>query len=839
MRNRLKKFFYEELEEKEFIHSRYLSLIGWIFSVVLIFGVWSLSERYFDNQAQIRFEHHVDEEVYRLQARLKEYENLLRVGGGFFESSDYVSRSDWYAFVHSVDLDHNYPGMLGLGFSRMMMPNEVAIIEEKMRREGYSSFALKPKGYRPIYSSILYLEPLNTRNRVAIGYDMYSEPVRREAMDRARDTGWVIASGKVTLIQEIDQNIQAGVLIYCPYYAEGEAADSVQKRRKSLIGYVYAPLRIGDFIAANFKHKHDMYIKIYEGDGKRDEALLYSPSELHNYPSEHFAERVLYFGGRQWHLYFSSTSAFDARNDSHYPVVFAVIGLIIYLAMMYIIVELLKSRSLLSIKTEALEHEKEAAQNYLDIVEVMVLVLDTEYKIQVINRRGSEILGYSAEEAIGKNFIELFIPERIRPQMKTIAEILIQPNGYEYNENPILTKDGSERLIAWRNRRLYDEDGTIIGILSSGEDITDIRRTQLQLQESEAFYRTLFGSIEESIVILNEDRIIDCNEVALRLFDTVREDFIGRSIFETSYEIECQDYSLNRYITVAYGGEFTSARCTLRLYKNPDMVKIVDFSFSRFGSESENKLVMISRDITRKVEEEKLLTLHGRQAQMGEMISMIAHQWRQPLAIINAITSQMRLKALINESEDTEFIENLIKIEQQSSHLSQTISDYRDFFRPDKPKERFKVGSVIDHALNLIDHALKNHSIHIQTSGVEDVTLYTYRNELLQVLIVLLKNALDAFLENKIVSGEIVISAYKQGENCVIRVYDNAGGIPKEVVHKLFSPYFTTKNDGFGTGLGLYMSRTIIQDHCGGSIEVSSEGNTTTMTITLPYEGEL
>lgn len=836
MKNRFKIFFYEKFEEQAFIHSRYLSIIGLILSFGLIYGVWFFSERFFFNQAQMRFEHHVNEDLYSLNNRLQQYENILQSGVGFFQASDDVSRDEWYRYVSAIDLKENYPGMQGMGYAIVLPPVSIKIFEDKIHRDGYTSFEIKPKGNQKHTTTILYLEPLDKRNQAALGYDMFSEPIRREAMERARDTGKAALSGKVTLLQEIDKDIQAGVLLYLPYYSEDENTNTVEKRRHNLLGYIYAPFRMGDFINANFSHANTMSIEIYDGAGKGENNLLYKSPIVSDYHSDYQAERTLNIGGREWHIYYSSSPEFDVRHSSQYPILFALIGLIMYLIMLYIIVELLKKRSLLKLKTEALEQEKEIAQNYLDIVEVMVLVLDTEYTIQVINRRGCEIIGYSAEEAIGKNFIELFIPERMREQIKDVAESMISHNGYEYNENPILTKEGDERLIAWRNRLLKDDEGNVIGVLSSGEDITEMRHTQLQLQESEAFYRTVFGSIEESIVILNENRIVDCNDVALRLFDTTKESFIGQSIFDTAYEIECQDYPLHHHISIAYNGEFTSARCTLRLHKNPNIIKIVEFSFSRFGTNDENKLVMISRDITRKVEEEKLLTMHGRQAQMGEMISMIAHQWRQPLAIINAITTQMRFKAIMNGTEDDEFVDNLVKIEQQSSHLSQTISDYRDFFKPDKPKEHFNVGSLIDHALNLIDHTLKNHSIHIETSDVQNMRLYTYRNEVLQVLIVLLKNSLDAFIDNKVERGEITISTQPDGNYFMIAIKDNAGGISEEVRHKLFTPYFTTKNDGYGTGLGLYMSRIIIQEHCNGLIEAMSDGNSTTFIIRLPYE---
>lgn len=836
IKNRFKRLFFENFEEKVILHSRYISMIGFTLSLVLIYGVWSFSERYFFKQAQARFEHHVDENQYTLKSHLLQYENALRSGVGFFQSSDDVSRDDWRRFIGILDPKTYYPGVLGIGYSMMLPETQVASITQKIR-EGKDSFPKRTDtGEVKTHSAILYLEPLNQRNRVAIGYDMFSESVRREAMQRARDSAKAALSGKVILIQEIDKDIQAGVLMYLPCYADADDANTLEKRRRSLLGFVYAPFRMDDLINAIGTHKEALFLEIYDGERSGRDNLLYRSPEMLHHRSDHFAHRTLSIGGREWHLHYASSPTFDARHNTLYPIVFALIGLILYLFMMYVIVELLKKRALLKIKTEALEQEKKSAQNYLDIVEVMVLVLDTDYTIQIINRRGCEIIGYGAEEAIGKNFIELFIPERMRTHLRDIANTVMYHNGYEYNENPIITKKGDERLIAWRNRLLQDDEGRVIGILSSGEDITEMRHTQMQLQESEAFYRTVFGSIEESIIILNENRIVDCNDVALRLFDTSKELLLGQSIFDTAYEIECHDYPLHHYITVAYGGEFTSTRCTLRLHKNPNIIKIVEFSFSRFGTNDENKLIMISRDITRKVEEEKLLTMHARQAQMGEMISMIAHQWRQPLAIINAITSQIRLKAIINESDDREFINDLVKIEQQSSHLSQTISDYRDFFRPDKPKERFNVASLTDHALNLIDHTLKSRSIYVDNSGVENVTLYTYRNEVLQVLIVLLKNSLDAFIENKVSRGEIVIRAYAEGKYCIITIQDNAGGIPQEVIHKLFSPYFTTKNDGLGTGLGLYMSRIIIQDHCGGLIEATSEADSTILTVKLPYE---
>ncbi|MDD5160087.1 MAG: MASE3 domain-containing protein [Sulfuricurvum sp.] len=383
-----------------------------------------------------------------------------------------------------------------------------------------------------------------------------------------------------------------------------------------------------------------------------------------------------------------------------------------------------------------------------------------------------------------------------------------------------------------------DVDGPISGVVGAYTDITEIRRTQLQIKESEKFYRTIFASVHEAIIVLEQYTIVDCNGLALSLFGTDKETLIGKDIFDLAYDIECRKESFHYYLDLAYQGQYVTDECSLRLYNAPDEIKIIEFTLSGFSDNDENKLIMIARDLTEHIEEERIFRMNTRQAQMGEMISMIAHQWRQPLAIINAITSQMRLQELMKDENNIHLIDNLKKIEEQSTHLSQTISAYRDFFRPDKPKEHFNISILIHNALSLVDHTLKNHGILVETISLHDPKLFTYRNEVLQVLIALLKNSLDAFVEKRILDGHIRITLDGDDEYGIISIRDNAGGIAPEIINKLFIPYFTTKTKNNGTGLGLYMSRMIIQDHCHGMISVNSQGNETIFTIKLPYEKE-
>lgn len=485
----------------------------------------------------------------------------------------------------------------------------------------------------------------------------------------------------------------------------------------------------------------------------------------------------------------------------------------------------------------ALECEKKTAQNYLDIVDVMLLVVDTEKKVQLLNRRGCEIIGYDFHEVVGKNWIENFLPERFHSEIVDVSEKLIKSDKVaSYHENPILTKNGEERLIAWRNTPLFDHENHSIGILCSGEDITEMRKTQQKIKESEEFYRTIFSSVNEAILILHDNVITDCNELALELFEKEKVELIGMDIFDAADKIECRNESMDFHLDAAYLGRDTIAECSLTLHTK--VTKVVEFTLSGLGTVTGDKLVMIARDMTKKIESEKLFNLQTRQAQMGEMISMIAHQWRQSLAIINAITTQMRFKEYMNGNENSIEQNNLIKIEEQCTHLSQTISEYRDFFRPDKPKEYFELSLLLKHALNLIEHTFKNQGIDIEEVIQGDPKLFSYRNEILQVLIALLKNSLDAFEGNELEYGKITITLSSDDAYCILRIHDNAGGITPENINKLFIPYFTTKNKNDGTGLGLYMSKMIIQDHCQGELDVHSQNNETEFTIKLPYQKE-
>ena len=216
-------------------------------------------------------------------------------------------------------------------------------------------------------------------------------------------------------------------------------------------------------------------------------------------------------------------------------------------------------------------------------------------------------------------------------------------------------------------------------------------------------------------------------------------------------------------------------------------------------------------------------------AQMGEMISMIAHQWRQPLTAISSTAIAMKLKAQRGKLDDESIYRMTDRISNYSQHLSSTINDFRNFFSPSKDKRDTTYAPIIKSVLNIIEVSLHNKNITIKKEFNSNTIFNTYPNEVKQVLLNLIKNAEDAVLGNGIENPTITIRT----DANTLSVSDNGGGIPKEVLGDIFIPYFSTKLEKNGTGLGLYMSKVIIEEHCEGKICVSNSNEGAVFEVVL------
>ncbi len=236
-------------------------------------------------------------------------------------------------------------------------------------------------------------------------------------------------------------------------------------------------------------------------------------------------------------------------------------------------------------------------------------------------------------------------------------------------------------------------------------------------------------------------------------------------------------------------------------------------------------------------EKEKLMIAQSRQAAMGEMISMIAHQWRQPLTVIGMHTSNILIEHALDKMDMDKMKEHINGINLQVEHLSSTINDFRDFFKPDKQKTSVSCEKIIADLSKMIDQNMRDQEITVTYTVKTELALYTYAHELLQVLLILVSNAKDAIAEQGIKEGKIEVICSDDGNYVYIEVCDNGKGIKKEDMKSLFEPYFSTKGKN-GTGLGLYMSKIIMNKHINGDITFENREEGICFKLMLPLDKE-
>ncbi len=220
---------------------------------------------------------------------------------------------------------------------------------------------------------------------------------------------------------------------------------------------------------------------------------------------------------------------------------------------------------------------------------------------------------------------------------------------------------------------------------------------------------------------------------------------------------------------------------------------------------------------------------------MGEMISMIAHQWRQPLSAIASASALINLKAQLNKLDKETALEVSQNIANYTQHLSATIDDFRDFFKQDKEQDTTNFTYLVKSVFSIIRSTLENNNIAvIEELNCKD-SFMAYSNELKQVIINLVSNAQDVLVEKKVQSAYIKLKSYSDDENYILEISDNGGGISEDVIDKIFNPYFSTRLKQDGIGLGLYMSKTIVEEHCRGKLSCYNTSDGACFKVELPY----
>lgn len=344
-----------------------------------------------------------------------------------------------------------------------------------------------------------------------------------------------------------------------------------------------------------------------------------------------------------------------------------------------------------------------------------------------------------------------------------------------------------------------------------------LKRKNEVLQESNQEFEHLINSTIEAIFILEEGKVVDVNNEGVKLLGAKsKEEIIGMhalTFIDASFH-ELARKNLEQNFTLPYEA---------KAVKHDGTVFPVLIKGHKFRLKNKNVRVSALIDLTELKSKETLLLEQTKMAALGEMLANIAHQWRQPLSVISTATSGMKVQKSYNMLSDELFNEYNDAIMTNVNYLSQTIDDFKDFVKENKVSKAFNVEVHLQKNISILTPMLKSNSITVISQIDSTLVIKGVENELTQAIINIVSNAKDAFNDNDIKERYIFIKGYQEKENTIVTFQDSAGGIPNDVINKIFEPYFTTKHKSQGTGLGLYMTRKIIVESMNGKIEVGND----------------
>ncbi|MDD2356289.1 MAG: EAL domain-containing protein [Thiovulaceae bacterium] len=430
-------------------------------SIMMIAMMWVISREYYDTLRKDEFQKDVMVNMDLIQKRMINNTYLLQSCVALFDASKSVTRQEWHNFIASQYIEKNYPGIQGIGYSKLMS------FSDEMR----------PRGKQLQYAPVLYIEPMNKRNIMAIGYDVFSEPTRRSAMLSARDSALPAMTDKITLVQEIDEHKQHGMLIYLPIYKKNMKIDTVNERRRAIDGYISGVFRMNDLMEKIVIKRSVVNFEIYDGKNITENHLLYRSFRPSSYISKYHIQEQLLINGRVWHINLSSTKEFDENSDTLYPLLITLAGMTVYFLLLYIIVSLIKSRRLLIQQSFELLKLSQAIEQ--SPVSIVITNLDGE--MEYVNAAFTKNTGYTKEETMGQNPRILqsgkTLPESYEEMWKHISE------GQNWQGEFInRRKDGSEYIETVSMSPVFQRDGSISHYIGIKEDITEKKQSQERIQ---------------------------------------------------------------------------------------------------------------------------------------------------------------------------------------------------------------------------------------------------------------------------------------------------------------------------------------------------------------------
>ncbi len=850
--------------------SKNLRKFDWLPVIVLIIllsstmVIFKIYNDYTYEKNHLLFESQTELLKLKVEQRLDIYSQILESGRALIEVDDEISRSDWKVFVESQNIQERYPGVQGIGIVKHTTDeNEFLKDMQELEDNSLLNRDIPTRSFDEAYNYVFLLEPPDKRNLNAYGLDITTEPVRRQAFEKARDTNAFSATNRITLVQEIDEEKQFGVLLNLPFYEKGKQISNVDERRENFLGIVNMAFRMADFMSSVLDNElPDIEVKIYDGEIS-DDNFMFSNKPLDFQDSNDIIfikESQINVFGNSWTLSFAGTANLISHEDNIIGTFIVVTGLAISVISFFLIS---LYRKPVVIREKQSEGKKFVSRNSVIIIFITsgAIILLTWYGIAVpILENPDELIEHTSQ-----NIGIIQVREDLESELTKSSQALIEwyrvikdKDGYTYTiETTYIAKDILNDEVLWEltipesmnsiTRQYTDKDGHVTfpnHLEKKNYRVYDLGGEVLEYEFSKElnvgdlvvyeFKGTTTFDISDEYPEFYPNRIyedytsVDYVEPVTGTAISYRENFVDYAIIDGEkipiliVENWPTNFSQQNSINIA---KYYKSLYFFYEYIVPlIIIAILIISY----------IIFI---LNKKIFSETLEILSMKESEKNKnlMISMVHHELKNPMQAVLLSAELLQMKETLSEKQK-ERIKVIISGLEQMNFI---LNDLRELERLDRNKIEFSmekedlrelIESIITRFKPIAES--KKISVDLDMSGTWTVVIDKKRVE--QVIFNILQNAADFVLPD---SGKISIKVQKQ-KGTLISIQDNGPGISPELAEKVFDEFYQIKTPKAthrkGIGLGLAICKKIINAH-GGKIWVDTEYSSgARFCITLP-----
>ena len=807
----------------------YFNYIVLLISITLsLFLAWTTQQNINEND-QLKFQSESQELTLKIKGRMESYRQVLYAGVSLFNVSDNVSQEDWHKFVKTLEMDENFIGIQGLGFSKVIDKN-----------------SLKTENtHQEIYTSILYLEPLDSRNIRAIGYDMFSEKTRREAMNRALDSGKAAMSGKVRLVQENGKNEQAGFLTYVPVFKKGASLQNRAERVEALKGFVYAAFRADDLIEGimgeRFKH---VKMSVYDGTESQSN-LLFKTNKDTLKINNLTCKRYMNIDGRDWLIVKQPDEGFFEKSPlvRFLPVIVFLIGMI-FSFLIFILISFMASRQKLS-----QELADNISKQYVDQTKRLNNILEGtnvgtwEWNIQtgetVFNGRWVNMLGYSLEELSPttlETLTHLLHPDDAFIVDKEIQSHFSGESEFYRVEIRLRHKDGHWVWILAKGKVFdWDMQGKPLIMYGTHQDISETKSIEQQIVKEKNFISAIVENANAIIAVIDSSgTMVRLNPYGQEFTQYSQEEmasepYFWKRLIPTEIQDSVMDLIKNArkgIITESFQNAWTAKDGTQKMFEwSNTLVNNPDGSMDYIAT--------IGVDITEIKDMEANLIAAKEQAiaasiSKSDFLANMSHEIRTPMNAIIGLSQLMQESDL--KPKDMDSVE---KILGSSKMLLGIINDILDYSKIEAKKllldkEPLDIENVLSQLRVMFTQNAMDKEVELNFYFSDKLPGLILADELrlTQVLTNLLSNALKFTAQGMVTLEITLIEQTDKKARIEFSVTDTGIGLTPQESTKLFQPFTQadssiTRKYG-GTGLGLAITQNLITA-MGSELQIKSE----------------